>query len=224
MLTPSQRYTEMHASSSSTTIDVSQPSQNIQQQPQQLEDPAIRNARVRLDYKKSFDDDLLFFPEPRLPESSYRTYDPPIPVEMAGYISPDSFSFTSNNMNNQTFFAQKQNQYSHQQQPQKENLLSVLAFKSLEKQQQQQQDHQQQHRYLHNQAGAQPYQIRRGGQTYYPQNHQLHQNQQHHNQNQQQQPHHHQNQQHHQQQQQHFGEPYSVNQNVFNYANLRARN
>lgn len=224
MLTPSQRYTEMHANPSSTTLDVSKPSQNVQQQPQQLEDPAIRNARVRLDYKKSFDDDLLFFPEPRLPESSYRSYDPSIPVEMAGYISPDNFSFTSNNMNNQTFFAQKQNQYSHQQQPQKENLLSVLAFKSLEKQQQQQQqDHQQQHRYLHNQAGTQPYQIRRGGQTYYPQNHQLHQNQQHHNQNQQQQHHHHQNQQHHQQQQ-HFGEPYSVNQNVFNYANLRARN
>lgn len=208
MLTPSQLYSEMHASPTSITTDVSRPSQNLQQPQPQLEDPAIRNARIRLDYKKSFEDDLLFFPEPRLPESSYRSYDQQIPVDMVGYVSPDNFSFTSNNLNSQTFFPQKQNQHSHQQQLQKENLLSLLAFKNLEKQQQQQ-EHPQQHRYLQNQTGSQPYQIRRGGQTFYPQ---THQNQHHHHQNQQQ-----------QKQQQHYGEPYSVNQNVFNYANLRAR-
>ena len=136
---------------------------------QQMNEQSIRNARVRLDYKKSFHDDPFFYFENKVAgggtnnhnnnhnhnqshnngsinnmggvnNNPYRTNTP------NQYLLPENVKLHMNGMNNSNgagnnnnmFFPKQQNSQMLAQSQHKDNLLSVLAQKSLEKQHQQQ--------------------------------------------------------------------------------------
>lgn len=120
------------------------------------DDPGIRNAKIKLNYKKSFQDDHIFFPEAQelLVANPYRSSNLFVPNELAGYQPPMNNAMPLND-------SYSTKRYQPNQQHHKENLLSLLALKNLEKQQQQQQ-------YKHKpqyQVGYQP--LHRNGQVYY---------------------------------------------------------
>lgn len=104
-------------------------SSGAQQSQIQQDDPVGRNARIRLDYKKSFEDDLLFFPDPEC-ESI-----------MSGLAPPERAQAQADA---KLIFHKQQQQQSQRSSQQKDNLVLLMALKRLEKQQQQQQQQQRQ--------------------------------------------------------------------------------
>lgn len=194
MLRPSQFLDDMQPNSLKIPNNASQPAEINELQ----DEPGIRNARTKLDYKKSFQDDHFFFPETKIvaAENPYRYRNYMVPPEMPAYMSPGNNAIPLNGaVDGQTFYHNNDYHQAQKQQVQKENLLSLLALKNMEKHQQQESQKQLQQQFYPNHVGSQPVRLQRGGQFYYSDN----------------------------QQQQRYREPYPVNQNTYNYVNLRAR-
>ncbi|QLG73211.1 hypothetical protein HG535_0E02950 [Zygotorulaspora mrakii] len=129
------------------------------------DEPTMQNARLRLDYKKSFQDDLLFFPENKVfKQDTYIGYN-------NAYMSSKGVNNPVDSPHNQAASSLRLNPYAHQQSQHKENLASLLVLKNLEKQQQHQQ--QQEQIYAQSHLPSQTFSFKRGGQTYYSQSQHL---------------------------------------------------
>lgn len=125
-----------------------------------FEDPVSMRARLKLDYMKSFQDDSHFYPEfPNYQNVSTNQYGSHLPMNNFNNIQlqhqqqnmfgneqqNNIFNRSTTPNNNANYLNQKQY---NQKLSDRENLLSLLAQKSLEKQQfQQQQQQQQQQQY-----------------------------------------------------------------------------
>ncbi|GCE97585.1 hypothetical protein ZYGM_003941 [Zygosaccharomyces mellis] len=105
VLTPTQSYAEISAIPNYIVSDGNQ----AQLQQTNHDDPISRNARIRLDYKKSFQDDLLFFPEPK----------------------------TEDSLRIDTDFAFQRPQHKDLHSNQRDNLVLLMALKRQQQQQQQ---------------------------------------------------------------------------------------
>ncbi|CAR27745.1 hypothetical protein ZYGR_0N02310 [Zygosaccharomyces rouxii] len=105
VMTPTQSYAEMSGIPNYMISDGNQ----AQLQQVHHDDPISRNARIRLDYKKSFQDDLIFFPEPK----------------------NENLSMIDTN------FVFQRPQHKDQHNSQKDNLVLLMALKRQQQQQQQ---------------------------------------------------------------------------------------
>lgn len=190
MIVPSKSLPEVQTTTSKLPSNIPTPMSSINR----LQDePGIRNARIKLHYKKSFQDDHLFFPETQelFMLNPYRSANQLQPNDMTGYQSSMNTNMQLNgSVKNPMSYGTKY--YQPNQQHQKDNMLSLLALRNLEKQQQQQQQQQQYHHKPQFQFGSQP--LHRNGQVYYPDT-----------------------------QQRHHGEQHHIDQSAYTYNNLRAR-
>lgn len=117
MIVPSKNLTEVHTAQMKLPNNVPPA---IGEVSRLQEDPGIRSAKNKLNYKKTFQDDHIFFPENH--ETMLGN-----PYRSANFVS----------LNNPVSYSVQQ--FQPNQQHQQENLMSLLALKNLEKQQKQQQ-------------------------------------------------------------------------------------
>ncbi|CCC71719.1 hypothetical protein NCAS_0I00510 [Naumovozyma castellii] len=151
---------------------------NHQQPPLlQMDDPITRDVRSKLDSMKSFEDDDVFYPDPMLLNVRYLPQANPYllqsdqtsPYVPNGnlFIPSDDLNINSTTSNNNipmNSYTNNNDGIYSKHDSHRENLLSALAHKNIEKQQQQlrlQQQTQEQQHNLHKQFAGQQFHDRR---------------------------------------------------------------